>query len=180
MAKPKKVKIDLIDPEQCPEPYSMLQKVRDAWHADTENASIGLAWKLDTKCDADGRLTLGMCCRASEMQRAVADYDFIILLNKEVWDDEEFTDDKKLALLDHELMHAARSVDDEGEQRWDSKGRRLWRIRRHDIEEFTSVVRRHGVYNNLQAFAEALKAKRAKPLFAVSVDSVDGSGDSIQ
>lgn len=172
MAKPKKVKVDLLNPEHNQEPFALLQKMRAAHHPDTSSASIALAWMLETKCDADGRLVLGKCVRTTDLQREFAAYDFVILLNKEVWESYEFTEDKKCALLDHELMHAAEAVDSEGSAKWDSKGRRVWRIRKHDIEEFHDVVRRHGCYKrDLQQFAEAILKKRGNPLFVMQPES---------
>lgn len=103
-------------------------------------------------------MILGKCIKASDLQRELVAYDFVILLNKEVWESPEFTEEKKRALVDHELCHAAPAEDkDTGEQKTDEKGRPVWRIRKHDIEEFRCIVERHGRYkSDLEAFAEAL------------------------
>jgi Putative phage metallopeptidase len=128
---------------------------------------VVLAWMLDTKRDVDGHLCLGKCVRASDLQKELADFDFVILLNKEVWESKEFGVERKSALLDHELMHIAEAVDKEGEPKFDSKGRKLFRMRGHDIEEFSAIVRRHGCYKkDLEHFAEALLSKSQAPLFA--------------
>ena len=67
-------------------------------HGDTRQAHIGLAWQLGIKPDKDGRIMLGRCIKCSDLNREFADYDFIITLNKIVWDDPEFDKKKKLAL----------------------------------------------------------------------------------
>lgn len=169
MSKPKKVLFELIKPEQVflsGQPYELLAEVRAENHFDTAEAKIALAWKKGTKPDADGRLMLGKCVRASDLRRELVDYDFVILLNQEVWEDPEFDRPKKLALLDHEMMHAARKFDDDGDPVIDSKMRPVWRVRGHDIEEFTSIVDRHGCYKrDLEKFAEALVKRKQAPLF---------------
>lgn len=165
MSKPKAIKFELI-PEGAA-PYQLLEKVRDEYHEETAEAKIALAWKIDTKPDVDGHLVLGKCIRVNDLYKEFAIYDFIITLNRETWEDREFGDARRIALLDHELCHAARKVDNEGDPMIDDRERPVWRSRKHDIEEFQSVVEHHGCYKrDLQQFAEALKAKRNAPLFA--------------
>ena len=102
----------------------------------------------------------------SDLHRELADWDFVILLNQEVWRDQDFTEEKKSALMDHELCHAARSFDSEGNEQRDERGRAVWRTRKHDIEEFQEIVKRHGCYKkDLERFADELLKRRAAPLF---------------
>jgi hypothetical protein len=167
MAKPKKIQYEPIDPKGNSEPYRLLKEARDNWHDDIHQARIALAWRKELKPDVDGHLVLGKCVKASDLQRELVDWDFVILLNREVWSTTEFDRNKKLALLDHELCHAAPVLDKETlEPKYDVRGRRVWRIRKHDIEEFQSVVQHHGTYKrDLEKFAEAiLKAKNTPPL----------------
>lgn len=163
MAKRKSVNLELIDRKACPEPYRLLDSIREDFHPALKKAQIALAWKKGWRADRDGRLILGQCRKAADLQRELAPYDFVILLNHEAW--REFTVDKKKALLDHELCHAAPLLDTKtGLQKQDERGRLLWRIRKHDIEEFREIVQRHGCYKaDLQAFAEAvIEAKQAQ------------------
>jgi hypothetical protein len=181
MGKPKKVLFELIKPDQVflsGQPYKLLAEIRAEQHFDTADAKIALAWKKGTKPDADGHLVLGCCMRASDLQRELVDYDFVIVLNQEVWEDPEFDRGKKLALLDHEMMHAARSLDADGEPVIDSKNRPVWRVRGHDIEEFTSIIARHGCYKrDLEKFAEALLLKKKQPLFTMQSSTNDLAQD---
>lgn len=168
MGKPKKVVFQLIDPNERPEPeaYILLRELRAEQHFDAAEARIALAWQKAIKPDVDGRLMLGKCVKATDLQRELVELDFVILLNREVWDDIDFRTEKKIALLDHEMCHAARAVDSDGEPRIDTKGRPVWRIRGHDIEEFREVVARHGCYkHDLEKFAQALIERKAEPLF---------------
>ena len=94
-------------------------------------------------------------------------FHFIIVLNKTIWEDPDFTPEKKLALMDHELCHAAPALDKDLERKYDERNRPLWRMRKHDIEEFTCIVLRHGCYKrDLERFAEAITKKQGAPLFA--------------
>lgn len=174
MAKDKKAKavnfriIAVSEGQPLPEPYRLLQEVREKFHADTRGARIALAWRYRLNPDKDGHLILGRCCKVSDLHREFADYDFIIVLNQDVWDDPKFDRAKKVALLDHELCHAAPDYEEEsGEHKRDERNRLIFRTRKHDIEEFQDVVSRHGCYKrDLEKFAKALLDGAQAPLFA--------------
>lgn len=166
MAKPKRINYELV-PEAQVEPYRLLEQVRRKWHAELVDARIALAWRVRLKADKDGHLLLGRCVKVSDLHREFAEYDFIVVLNREVWDDPEFGKDKKMALLDHELCHAAVVLDKHGDKKVDERGRGVYRMRKHDVEEFRAVVERHGCYKrDLEAFAKALLKKADAPLLA--------------
>jgi hypothetical protein len=163
----KNVKYDLISEKDNAQPYRLLADVRQKYHSDTQQARVVLAWVNDVKSDADGRIMLGKCVPVSLLQKELIDYDFIILLNKDVWGDGLFDVAKKRALLDHEMSHIAPVLNSDGEAT-DGRGRRLWRTRGHEIEEFSGVVERHGTYKaDLERFAEALLKARGTPLFPI-------------
>lgn len=168
MSKPKKVLFELIKPETVylsGQPYELLSEIRAEQHFDIAEAKIALAWKKGTKPNADGKIVLGRCVKATDLQRELVDYDFVILLNQEYWEDPAFDRAKKLALLDHELCHAARALDSDGEPMIDSKQRPVWRVRGHDVEEFEEIVTRHGIWKrDLERFAEAIAARKKTPL----------------
>jgi hypothetical protein len=162
--KPKAINFELIPPmdgSHEPEPYRILREIRDKHHPDLWQANIALAWRKNFKRDVDGHLVLGRCVKASDLNRECAPYDFVILLNREVWQDSEFLPEKKRALVDHELCHAARAHGKDGEPKEDERGRPIWRMRKHDIEEFREIVIRHGCYKrDLEEFGRALLAKQ--------------------
>ena len=168
--KVKKVKVpnfELIDWQAKPklEPYKLLDEVRKASHEDTKEAKIVLAYRKNWKSDVDGHLILGKCVKASELQRELVDWDFVILLNFEVWHSQEFDRAKKVALLDHEMCHTGQALDKDGEPKVDAKGRKVWRICRHEIEEFVGVIQRNGCYKrDLQIFAETIMKQAQKTL----------------
>jgi hypothetical protein len=167
--KPKSLKIELLSPTDKPvhEPYKLMREIRKAHHPDLEDAKIAIAWMIDVKPDKDGHIPLGRMVLASELQRELVDWDFVLLLNRDVWQSQEFAIEKKRALLDHELQHGDVVLDRNSSVKKDAKGRILYRIRKHDIEEFHCIARRHGIWkSDLERFAEALMASKAGPLFA--------------
>lgn len=82
--------------------------------------------------------------------------DFVILIDRNVW--AGLDPRRKLALLDHELMHCAQAEDEFGSPRFNQvTGDPIWRIAGHDIEEFSAIVERHGAWNeDLVTFARAV------------------------
>src|SRR5579862_541094 len=162
--KAKKINVELITDFNS-EPYKLLSKMRKENHDEIRDAKIALAWRTALKPDVDGHLVLGRCVKASDLQRELAAWDFVIVLNKEMWEafsfEKETATKRREALLDHELCHAALVLDKWGEPKVDEKGRKVFRIRKHDIEEFRGVVARHGCYKrDLEQFAEAVLKSR--------------------
>jgi hypothetical protein len=160
--KPKRLAYELIKDEAGGigrQAYVMLRDLIRSYRHDLVDARIALAWCTSWKPDADGRVTIGKCRKASDLDRELMEFDFIILLSKSFWLDLEVTDEQRRALLDHELMHAAVKVAENGEPEEDAKGRIVYRIRKHDIEEFADTVKRHGIYRgDLDTFAAALRS----------------------
>jgi hypothetical protein len=162
VSKAKTINFELI--EEPSQPYKVLDAMR-RFHRDITGARIALAWRLNLAPDKDGHLILGKCVKASDLQRELVDYDFVILLNRKVWEDPDFSDEKRRALMDHELCHAAPSTDKDGAHREDERGRKIYRVRKHDIEEFYAIVARHGCYKrDLEVFADTLMKRRNAPL----------------
>ena len=106
--KPKAVSYELIAQDgHTGEPmYALLAELVAAHHEDLDRARIALAWCTSWKPDVDGRVTLGKCKKASDLDRELSQWDFIILLRKSFWTDERVTHAQRRALLDHELCHA--------------------------------------------------------------------------
>lgn len=142
--------------------YALLSELINAHHRELIGAFIGLAWCTSWRADVDGRQRLGQCKRASDLDRECAPFDFVILLNHDFVTNPAVTDAQRLALLDHELMHATVKLDPQThEPMVDERGRTVYRLRKHDIEEFGDVVERHGLWKkDLEHFA--VKLRRAK------------------
>ena len=77
-------------------------------------------------------------------------YKFIIEFDRDYW--ELLSLDQQRALVDHELSHCGNDVDG-------------CYIKNHDIEEFRSVVERHGLWkSDIEAFAASLDKQRSLAL----------------
>jgi hypothetical protein len=187
--KPKRVSYELIRPEDPMGTlmYDMLKNAITKWHTELTNAQIVLAWNTSWKADVDGRVKLGMCRKASDLDRellgvgrraeSVLSVDFIIVLQKQFWKDESVSDAQRIALLDHELSHAALRRDAAGEPVEDERGRKVYRTVKHDLEEFSSVVARHGMYKrSIETFWKSLQRAKQRPLFKEDEDASAAPG----
>jgi hypothetical protein len=147
--------------------YTMLRDLVAAFHHDVIEAKFALAWNTAWQPDVDGRCVLGKCVKVSDLHREVFElegYDFVIILRQEFWMDPRVTDHQRRALLDHELCHAATAVDDAGDRVIDERGRIVYRIRKHDVEDFACIADRYGSWTrDLEAFAAALGRARSSP-----------------
>src|SRR4051812_40572345 len=100
--------------------YGILGEVMGEHHESLAGARIALAWRKEFKADVDGHVVLGKCMKVSDLHKEFSEFDFIILLNREAWEHFDFGVDKKRALIDHELCHAAPATKD-GEQLVDER-----------------------------------------------------------
>jgi hypothetical protein len=163
--KPKQVAYTLLERNEHPNEYRLLQKLLAAYHEDVREARFVLAWCRSWKRDVDGHQKLGMCRKATDLDRELAPFDFVVLLNEGFWTDPSVTDEQREALLDHELCHAEVALDKYGSPKRDGRDRLIFRIRRHDVEEFTCIGERHGLWKrDLEQFAAALRrSKKPQP-----------------
>jgi hypothetical protein len=165
-AKVRKVAYRLIgrDTDEGKPMYALLDTLVDAYHTHLQQARIGLAWCNSWAPDVDGRVTLGKCKKASDLDRELAAFDFVILLSSRFWKDAFTPDQSRQALLDHELTHAEVTLDQHGEPVEDERGRIVYRIRKHDLEEFSAIVERHGCWKrDLEIFAAAMNRAQSRP-----------------
>ena len=63
--------------------------------------------------------------------------DLVVTINKVAWP--ALSARQRVALVDHELCHFEKDVDDGGDPKWLLVG--------HDVEEFTGVIQRHGLWS---------------------------------
>lgn len=159
----KKVSYELVERESPAgkRMYPLLARLIETHHGHLTQARIVLAWCTSWNPDADGRVVLGKCKRASDLDRELAPYDFVILIARWFYESGDVLDEQREALLDHELCHA-QVVMDKSEPKIDERGRVVYRTRKHDIEEFAEIVYRHGTYKrDLEQFADALRRSHA-------------------
>lgn len=155
--KPPVNKYEVLAPAQAPEMYTLLNElVKDHHSDDLAEARIALAWIFDVKPDRDDHLMWGQARKVGELERQFHDHDFVILLNFKVWN--ELPLKARRALLDHELSHCGRAEQDDGSSKY--------YVRKHDLEEFTSIVRRYGTWReDVEQFVNAALLKEEPTLF---------------
>ena len=127
-------------------------------HEHLANAHIGYLWTV-VENNRKGKRVIGQCetgspqgtmgkwSRAWAEQQGVEWFgsvpDFINTLDADYC--RECGDAEFMALVEHELYHAAQDVDAFGAPKFSrSTGRPVFVIRDHDVEEFVGVVRRYG------------------------------------
>lgn len=158
--------------------YERLYNLVDEHHLELAkaNARIALAWATAWRPDADGRVTLGKCRKTTELDRELAPYDFVVLLNREFWQNLKVSDDQRKALMDHELCHATVAFDENGEMKRDDRGRVVFRSRKHDLEEFEEIAARYGCWKrDIESFARALARADRDSSRWVSYSAVAGA-----
>ena len=174
--KPKKLSYERIDPHDDPDGiYPLLRELVANERSDLVEAEIALAWRVGWKADKDGLMPLGKCKKAADLEKEFHTYDFVIILNAEAW--KKLSAVQRRALVHHELMHAAVSEDKEsGEVKRDAKGRPVFRIRKHDLEEFRDIVTKYGCYKaDIEAFVNAaMSGPKAPTLFDPADEGEDG------
>ncbi len=99
----------------------------------------------------DDKVVLGSSAKMAALPRFLSSgltaveegFDFLILFGADEWKD--LTLAQRRALVDHELCHCYFGF---------NKGERVWRLRGHDVEEFSAVIERHGLWkSDVRAFS---------------------------
>lgn len=136
--------------------WKILEEVVGKHHSHLAEAKIALVYEHDMKADRDGHMVLGRARKVGKLERSFREHDFTILLNAQAW--AVFPESAKRALLDHEHCHCGSKSNDAGE--------RTYYIRKHDLEEFEEVVRRHGIWrSDVLRFVNAALEREQRPLF---------------
>ncbi len=92
-----------------------------------------------------GKECLGRASKVPEHWKCLYGYELMIVVNKDAWDN--MNENHREALVDHELCHF--------NQEYDSKGNVKYTLASHDLEEFTSIVERHGLWRrDVKVFAK--------------------------
>lgn len=101
-----------------------------------------------------GKTLAGKARKASGLIGYYSQSDFLIIVSFEFW--QAATPSQRRALLDHEICHCSVEYDKDGGRHWTLKG--------HDIEEFTAIVDRHGLWHDgLKQFGQAVARQLELP-----------------
>lgn len=133
------------------EPWAIMEKlIAECPHFEAlKVAKVKLWWQKDWKADVDGIAIGAQVCKASEIDRNLAEesagetVDLFIKLPKEQWPNLDETE--KRHRLFHELLHIRPALNSEGKQKRDAKDRLLWRLRKHPITAFHEEITEFGI-----------------------------------
>ena len=138
------------------EPWETLERLIDEMAAvdqqrfgHLQNCKFRLYWVRDWKADPDGIAVGARVCKASELDRLLAEDgngeapDIFVKLPRDQWSYLDQTEREHR--LYHELCHIRPVLDGNGHQKRDTKDRLLWRLGRHPISAFPEEIARFGV-----------------------------------
>lgn len=130
--------------------------VENPEHEHLRQAEIGFVWTNQPN-ERKGRTVLGTCqllppsgekWSAARAIQQLQDWFFIVpdfLITLYAPACAEMDDASFMALVEHELLHAAQKRDNYGAPMFNREtGKPVWALRGHDVEQFVSVVRRYG------------------------------------
>jgi hypothetical protein len=137
-----------------------------------KKAKIIIVWKSGWMPTKDEILKHAQIRKLSELEREIwgDEYDLCMLLHRELWQSNRFTEEEREMDIFHELLHPVPEVDDKtGEQKKDDRDRLVWRLRNHPIQRFPEEIDRYGIDKVLQLDETAREA----------VDEEDSRADAI-
>lgn len=144
-------------------------------HAHLRDADIGILWtnvanskngrSIVGQCELGDPMAMGKWAKAKARMQVEQWFggipDFILTFDASYA--MQASDLEWCALVEHELLHAAQDKDSFGMPKFSqSTGRPVYTIRGHDVQEFTSIVRRYGA--DAAHVREFVDAAMAKPL----------------
>lgn len=157
--KPKAIKVRLVSSEH--EAYGMLGRLIEKHHEHLGEVNFQIAYKEEWKADQDGRVKLCDVRKASDLDFLMTGYDIVLILNEESW--ATMSEKQKIALCDHMLCRIKIKQAANGDDVVDDDDRKVYRLAKPDVVEFSDVIKRHGTWT--AELEDAAKAIQSMPLF---------------
>lgn len=82
------------------------------------------------------KIVAGRCIRTGKELKFFSGFDYLIEMSGELWD--ALDDSVRYVLMQHELMHVMPVMNDK-------TGEWKFELRQHDIEDFSRIIKKHGV-----------------------------------
>ncbi len=152
---------------EAPEVESIANELIAKYHQHLIDFSVKIRYVfVDKTPKSKGKETWGTCRKVSGLNAFLegvatdgSDPFFVITISEPVWD--VLPDDKRIALVDHELCHAwaeakqqKDDADDDSDLETDNPVKLS--VKTHDLEEFSCIVRRHGLWREeIEDFVDA-------------------------
>lgn len=112
-------------------------RILPTFHSELATARIKYIF-VDQASKKNGRPVLGKARKVSGAWEYLTETDFLIEVALDCWD--QATDRQREALVDH-LLEACT-----GEENEEDGGTMVWKMRSPDVNEFTSIIHRHGAW----------------------------------
>lgn len=127
---------------------AVAQHLIPLYHPELATARIKFI-SVDKGAVKNGKIVPGKTRRISGAMEYLLECDFLIEIAMDSWN--EKTESQRHAMMDH-LLERLTGEEDE------KSGEMKWTTREPDVEEFTSILRRHGAWNDdLASFATVAK-----------------------
>jgi hypothetical protein len=149
-----------VDFEESAEVRKVAERLIDEHHPHLQDAKnlIGYYIRYGTSDWA------GKAKKCTAFERHVTGKYMFVFINDDAW--RSLHEPQQKALVDHELCHFTRTrteIIDPETKMWKSDWAEAddpanWSIREHDVEEFSDVIRRHGLWERgIEQFAAAVR-----------------------
>lgn len=126
------------------------KRILPTYHAELATARM-LYMFVDKASMKGGRPVLGKAKKISGALEFLLEKDFMIEIPSDQWNN--LNENQRLALIDH-MLERCTGVEDDDENS-STRGSMKWMIREPDVQEFATILSRHGVWNDgLSSFVE--------------------------
>jgi predicted metallopeptidase len=155
---------------EAPEVQKIADKLIPQYHQHIIDFSVKIRYVfVDKTPNSKGKEVWGTCRKVSglnaylEGESPDGDAFFVITISKDIWD--ILPEDKRIALVDHELCHAVAEAkqqknDSDSDDDMETDNPIKLSVKPHDLEEFSCIVRRHGLWReDIQEFVDAALKK---------------------
>lgn len=147
-------KVDLMEEEKYfkdeGELENMARELIGMYHSEAATARVFYFFKTKHRKKGD-KAVLGTCSLLNEKMQLMCPYDYCLEIADDAW--QQLNETQRKALLLHELKHIQVVEGEDGETKY--------RLRLHDLEEFSQVVKIFGLWKpDIVEFSKALEGKQ--------------------
>ncbi len=140
---PAKISSEPVSSDEAVPLFAIANDLIEKYHHHLRQANIQFAWAYSWTPDDDDIRQLGKAKKVADPDRAMHGFDWIIMLNREAWE-QDLSEAQRVALIDHELCHCGVVYTDDNNPKLDEHDRIVYRVRKHEYQDFADIARRHG------------------------------------
>lgn len=149
--------------EAAPSVIKTAEGLIESYHPVLKSARIAFVFRSEAQKQGE-RYILGQCTKVPAKFQPYLEFDYIIWLSEQ--DYMGMDSRQREALIDHELCHCKFSIESLS-----------WGIRPHDIQEFSAVIERYGIWSpDVRKVKTALDKYETETLPGLVMDSFGSNG----